>query len=69
MYNNGYRQYSFQKICFDRKGSLAASGDSTSLFAAADEFADLLDEESGDKRDTTSSRAVVNRGKTGTVET
>ena len=48
-----------------RKIRSLASSSSGSLFAAADEFADLLDEEGDDQTDTITSHAVVNKGKSG----
>ncbi|XP_067944317.1 CCAAT/enhancer-binding protein zeta-like isoform X2 [Watersipora subatra] len=51
-----------------KRSSKTSTDSSQSLFAAADELADLLDEESADKRDTITSHAVVNRGKTDTKQ-
>lgn len=60
MYSECVYDYSYRKAKLDKKA--AGSG---SLFAAADAFSELLDEESADTRDTITSNAVINRGKTG----
>lgn len=48
-------------LCYRKLAVRSSSSGGSSLFAAADEFADLLEEEADDNLDTVTSHAVINK--------